>query len=63
MCSLPSKETVLQSDLVDEPLLLPVLEREPLIEFFAAWSLRLRQERVGVDDPVIDEEYDGGKRR
>ena len=52
MCSLPSKETVLQR----VPLVLVPLQvvREPLMEFFAAWSLRLRQERVGVDDPVIE---------
>lgn len=38
MCSLPSKETVLQSERAEDPLLLEefVLKREPLIEFFAA---------------------------
>jgi hypothetical protein len=59
MCAFPSKETVLQREALEEgadpELLEPLLEeREPLIEFFAAWSLRLRHERVGVDVPVIE---------
>jgi hypothetical protein len=46
----------LQSELRDDVeallLALPPL-REPLIEFFAAWSLRLRHERVGVEVPPV----------
>lgn len=60
MLSLPSNETVLQSELRDEEdveVLLLALAlaplREPLIEFLAAWSLRLRHERVGVEVPLV----------